>query len=103
MGYKRPVPQTPEQMVSVANELQELGERLRLIASQIERHGFGTVGVTNHNQLTRAMEFIGNYTFAAHEALREARLQRGDFGAQNGTPAVSDSPKSATKKRAKQG
>lgn len=83
MGVKRPVDQTPGQIIAVAEKLQDISEALRQQASRIERAGLDKLGIHNHGQLIDGMRFIESYVAAARVALTEALAARGDFGTAN--------------------
>jgi hypothetical protein len=86
MPVKETQPQTSESLEKTASQLDELSANLRVIASKMKGDGFDVLQIANYKQLVLALKNLNSYSAAAHDALTDAREQRGDFVAKNGVP-----------------
>lgn len=81
MPIHKPIKQTPENLNEVAKEIDNAGAAIRGVAKAMKDGGFDALEVTNFDQLQRAIQYVGNFRHAVETALREAKRDRGDFGA----------------------
>ncbi len=87
---------TPQALKDLAKQLADDADWLAALAEQVESHGFESLSPTNADQMRRALGYTNNFAGAVREALRQARMERGDFGA---FPPIEKEPAKRIKKK----
>lgn len=80
-------PHTPESLKAMAESLSEHGAALAAMAEIVSLHDLSPLEVTNALQRRQAMEYLDKFVGAVRNAIRDAREDRGHFGA-NVTPKM---------------
>lgn len=101
MAHKIPLTHTAEELIALAAEYAGQAELLRAVGVGMRESGFTALEIPNNDLKKRGMQYIESFTNAARTSLREAKLNRGDFGPQgpklNGTKKSRGRPKKTAK------
>lgn len=109
MSHRIPVQQSRETLGNIAKELALLSGQLTGCVQAMQDSEISELGVPNHDQLMRAMDYFTKYTAEAWRSLRSERTRRGAFGAEKkkvkkqgkkARPIVSDSSSKSEEKPA---